>query len=675
MKKTKIAVISIIVVLIVVISITALVILNKPNKFAPEDIFKEYISNINNQDYEAMYEMLSDESKSSISKEDFTKRNKNIYEGIDMKNLNIDIEFIEEDTSTTKITYNSKMDSSAGEISFSNKVELTKNKEKGYVINWDSNLIFPNLDNDDKVRIKETTPKRGELQDRNGVILAGNDTVSSVGIVPGKLGDNKDEKIENIANLLEITVELINNNLSASWVKEDSFVPIKKVSKDNTDLKEKLLQIPGVKITTAESRAYPLGEEAAHLTGYVQNITAEELEKNADKGYTDNSVIGKAGLEKVYEDRLRGKSGIEIYIEDSNRNKKTTIKQIEVQDGENIKLNIDYNLQKEIYTELKDDKGFFVVMNPYTGEVLALVSTPSYDVNDFVLGISTQKWNNLKNDENTPMLTRYLQTYCPGSTFKPITGAIGLFTNSVNINDEFNYSGLSWKKDASWGNYNITTLTAYSGAKNLKNAIIHSDNIYFAQLALKIGKNNFTNMLNKIKFNENIDFELNTSKSQYSNNNSLDLETLLADSGYGQGQILVNPIHMASIYSAFTNNGNMVKPYLEYREEKTTEYLAEEAFTKEVSDTIKDYLLEVVENPEGTATDMKIQGKTIAGKTGTAELKSAKGEQGETLGWFNCFTLNESKEDSLLIISMVEDASQNGGSHYLIKKIRNIINK
>ena len=189
---------------------------------------------------------------------------------------------------------------------------------------------------------------------------------------------------------------------------------------------------------------------------------------------------------------------------------------------------------------------------------------------------------------------------------------------------------------------------------------------------MKIGKDNFTKGLDKLKFNQNIDFELSLSKSQYANNGKIEKETLLADSGYGQGEILVNPIHMASIYSAFVNEGNMIKPYLEYKEESKAEYLVENAITKEAAEIVKDDLLQVVESQEGTAHDMKMDGKKIAGKTGTAELKVAKGEKGETLGWFDCFTVDKNEEDSIMIVSMVENASENGGSHYLIKKIRTL---
>lgn len=668
MNKKVVVGIIVAVVLVAVIVGVAFFVLNQ-SKTNPEDIWQNYISLINEQKYEEMYEMLTEESKSQISQEDFIKRNQNIYEGIEMSNMQIEITAVEEeDSSTRKISYNSSMDTEAGNIDFTNEVRLTKDKEKGYLINWSSSLILPQLNNTDKVRIKIVSATRGGITDKHGNSLAGTGEVSSIGIVPGKLGENKDEGIEKIAELLGITPESINKSLSASWVKDDTFVPIKKVAKDETELKSKLLQIQGVKITSAKSRIYPLGESAAHLVGYVQNITAEELEQNKGKGYNSNSVIGKAGLEKLYEDRLKGKDGVEIYIEDSEGNRKKDIAKIDVQNGENIKLTIDANIQKKLYNELKENEGFFVVMHPNTGELLALVSTPSYDPLDFVLGMSTEQWNSIKNDERNPMLTRYLQSYCPGSTFKPITGAIGLTTNSLSEDDTFTYSGLSWKKD-NWGEFDITTLTSYNGPKNLRNGLTYSDNIYFAQATLQIGKENFTNGLKKLKFGENIDFTLSLAKSQYAKSGEISNEKLLADSGYGQGEILVNPIHMASIYSAFANEGNMVKPYLEVTENSKTEYWVEGAFSKESANIIKDDLIQVVEN--GTATDMKVSGRTIAGKTGTAELKGSKDAEADVLGWFNCFTTDTSGEQ-LLIVSMVENGRELGGSHYLISKIKSL---
>ena len=670
-KKTIIWIIVAIVVIATIIgSIATVVLTRRANK--PENVWQQYVAYINEQNYDEMYNMITEDSKAQISKDDFVKRNKNIYDGIDMTDMQIQITSVEkENNNTSKISYNQTMDTDAGNVEFENTVRLTKDKEKGYLVNWSSSLIFPTLGSNDKVRIKTISAERGTIVDKNGQVLAGSGSVSSVGIVPKKLSENKDADIEKIAELLGMSADSINKSLSALWVKDDSFVPIKKIAMDATDLKNQLLQIPGVKITTAKGRTYPLGEAAAQLVGYVQTITAEELEANRGKGYTSTSVIGKAGLEKQYEERLKGKDGVEIYIEGEDGKRKTDIAKIDVQNGETIKLTIDSTIQTKLYNELKDNEGFFVVMHPKTGALLALVSTPSYNPNSFTLGMGTDEWNNIKNDERNPMLTRYLQSYCPGSTFKPITGAIGLTTETLSTEDTFQYSGLSWKKDIWGANDDITTLTAYDGPKNLKNALIHSDNIYFAQAIFQIGKKNFTDELDKIKFNENIDFGLTTSKSQYANKIDIPTEKTLADSGYGQGEILVNPIHMASIYSAFVNDGNMIKPYLEEKEDNQVEYLVENAFSKESANIIKEDLIEVVENPEGTANDMRVDGRTIAGKTGTAELKASKDAQADVLGWFDCFTTDDN-ENQLLVVSMVENGRNLGGSHYLISKIKTL---
>lgn len=670
-KKTIIwIIVAIVVVATIIGTIATIVLTKKVNK--PENIWQQYIGYINEQKYDEMYDMITNDSKSQISKDDFVKRNKNIYDGIDMTDMQVQITSVEkENSNTSKIAYNQTMETDAGKVEFENTVRLTKDREKGYLINWSSSLIFPTLGSNDKVRIKTLSAERGSIVDKNGQLLAGAGSVSSVGIVPKKLSENKDADIEKIAELLGMSADSINKSLSALWVKDDSFVPIKKIAMDATDLKNQLLQIPGVKITTAKGRTYPLGKASAQLVGYVQTITADELEKNRGKGYTATSVIGKAGLEKQYEDRLKGKDGVEIYIEGEDGKRKTDIAKIDVQNGETIKLTIDSTIQTQLYNELKDNEGFFVVMHPKTGALLALVSTPSYNPNSFALGMGTDEWNNIKNDERNPMLTRYLQSYCPGSTFKPITGAIGLTTETLSTEDTFQYSGLSWKKDIWGANDDITTLTAYDGPKNLKNALIHSDNIYFAQAALQIGKKNITDGLDKIKFNENIDFGLTTSKSQYANKIDIPTEKTLADSGYGQGEILVNPIHMASIYSAFVNDGNMIKPYLEEKEDNQVEYLVENAFSKEAANIIKEDLIQVVENPEGTANDMRVDGRTIAGKTGTAELKASKDAQADVLGWFDCFTTDDN-ENQLLVVSMVENGRDLGGSHYLISKIKTL---
>ena len=672
MKNKRVLIGIIVVVLIIIAIIAGIIIINMP-KEKPEEILNSYFSAINDKKYEEMYNYLTSSSKENISQEDFVKRNQNIYEGIDSSNIKINVKEVINEDGKKKVTYNEEMVTVAGNINFSNEAYLVK-EDKEYKIEWTSKLIFPELENDYKVRVETLSGKRGSILDRNGNELAYDGVISQVGIVPGKLGDDKDTNISKISELTGVSVETINNYLSASYVKDDTFVPIKKISKDNTELKEQLLQIPGILINDAEGRVYTLGEEAGHLIGYVQTINDEELEKYADKGYSSTSLIGKSGLEMAYEDRLRGIDGASIYIQNADGDTVTELVKQEQKDGEDIQLTIDSDIQTKLYSQLKNDKGLFVVMKPGTGELLALVSTPTFNSNDFTLGMTNEQWNSLNNDENKPLYNRFVQSYCPGSTFKAITGAIGLTTGKISADEDFGYTGTSWQKDSSWGDYRVTTLTGYSGAKNLLNGLLHSDNIYFAQAALKIGTSTFTESLDKIGFNQEIDFPLSLTKSQYANEEGINSEGKLADSGFGQGNILVNPIHMASIYSSFYNNGNMIKPYIEYEENKEPEILIENAFSTEAANTIKDDLIQVVENPEGTANDMKVNGVTIAGKTGTAELKTDKEDsESGTLGWFDCFTTNQGEND-ILVIGMVENVQDNadGGSHYLIKMIRTL---
>lgn len=673
MKNKKGIIITIAIIVIILLAIIGVIIyLNTPKEDA-QQVLINYVSLINEKKYEELYSNLSLDSKNNISEEDFITRNKNIYEGIDAVNIEIQIQNEIKQGKTSEITYNENMSTSAGNISFVNTVNLVI-EDKEYKIDWSSSMIFPELRDTDKVRVSTIQSSRGEIFDRNGNKLAENGNISSVGIVPGKLSENRNQDIQKISELTGVSVDYINNQLSQSWVADDTFVPIKKVSASETELKEQLLQISGIQINNTNARVYPLGNEAAHLIGYVQTINAEELEENAGKGYSSTSLIGKSGLEAAYEDRLRGIDGTEIYIQDEEGNKLKTLAKQDKKDGEDITITIDSNLQKAIYEQMKNDKGLWVVMEPNTGEILAAVSTPTYDSNDFVVGLSTDEWNTLNNDVNKPLYNRFLQRYCPGSTFKPITAAIGLTTGKITTDTTFNYTGKSWQKDSSWGNYNVTTLTAYSGAKNVANALLYSDNIFFAQTALQIGKETLAENLKNIGFGESLEFPLTLAKSQYSSSDDISTEIKLADTGYGQGDLLINPIHMASIYSAFANSGNMVKPYIEYNEGKT-EYYKENAFTQEAAETVKNDLIQIVENPAGTAHDMQIQGLTIAGKTGTAELKtSSEDTESGTLGWFNCFTVGRDQGD-LLMVGMVENTQNNsdGGSHYIISKMKTIL--
>ena len=646
----------------------------------PEELLVEYMDHIPKQEYEEMYAMLHIEASGNVSQEKFVTRNSAIYEGIEARNMAVQI--IAYDEEQMSVTYQTAFDTVAGTISFENEALFLKG-EDGYKLVWDDSMIFPNLTSADKVRVSTTQAERGEILDRNGRVLAGKGTASSVGIVPGKL-ENKEEAIAKIAELLEIAPEVIEKKLSAKWVKDDSFVPIKtipkvekielmkykpdpKVLKEN-ERHETLLEIPGVMISDVEVREYPLGETAAHLVGYVQSVTAEDLEEHAGEGYTANSVIGKSGMEGLFEKELKGKNGCRVCIVNSEGKEKEELAYILVQDGHDIKLTIDANLQSSLYEQFKEDKSCSIAMNPYSGEILALVSTPSYDNNDFIMGLSSEQWTALNEDEDKPMYNRFRQVWCPGSTFKPIIAAIGLQSGAINPTEDYGNVGLSWQKDASWGSYYVTTLHAYEPVI-LENALIYSDNIYFAKAALKIGSEEMESSLTGLGFNEELPFEIKMAESQFSNTDGIETEIQLADSGYGQGQILVNPLHMACIYSAFCNEGNIIKPYLVYQNEAEIEYWIPGAFSNETASRVLEGTKKVVNDSTGTGYAAHRDDIVLAGKTGTAEIKASKEDtSGTELGWFAIYTAEKDIECPILIISMVEDVKGRGGSGYVVKK-------
>lgn len=598
-KKVWITVTVVVILLLLIAGGVAWYIISNMDKNTPDEVFNIYISCLKNKDYEGMYALLSDSTKARVDHDTYIARNKNIYEGIEATNIEVSnvTSNVDKKNKSYTVTYTMSFDTLAGKLSYDYTMNFDRQDDNKYYVNWYSNLILPDLQDNYKVRVYANTGKRGDILDRNGKILA---TTNSEGV-----------------------------------------------------------------------REYPYGEVAAHLVGYIRGISAEELETKKGEGYTESSLIGKTGLELAFEDRLKGKNGSGIYIVDENESVLKTIAETDMSDGENIQTTIDIELQKQIYDEWKEDNGFSIVMNYQTGDILAMVSTPSFDSNKFITGFTDEEWNTLNSNENTPMLARYERTWAPGSSFKPVTGAIGLSTNKFSANEDFGRSGTSWQNSSSWGDYRVTTLTAYNEPANLRNALIYSDNIYFAKAALKIGSETFAKQLLNIGFDKALDFPISMSASQFADNNQFASEVQLADSGYGQGKVLVNPLHMASIYTAFVNEGNMIKPQIEAV--KTREYLIENAFTETAANEIKEGMIQVVENSNGTGHEAKIEDITIAGKTGTAELKSSREEEGEELGWFNAIVIDDDENKQILTINMIENVEDRGGSHYLLPKVRNIL--
>ena len=619
-----------------------------------EQVVTEYFELLKKKDYKQMYQMLNQKTVYTPTQKYFVEKYKEIYDDIGANNIQVKI--LDEKNDIVK--YQISMDTVAGTIEYKNKIGV-KNEQ----IQFNNNLIMKGYKDGCKIKVTTYNPeKRGRILDRNGKVLAEDGKGYSVGLVKGKLNGEND--YGQIAKYLETDVETIQKKMSASWIKDDSFVPIKTVSEitKNGLVYNGILNISGVKISTVGIRTYPYDKVASHVVGYVQNVNAEDLKKHKNEGYNSTSVIGRSGIEAVYEKQLRGSSSGKIDLVDKNDKVIENLCALEIDKSpQDITLTIDIDLQQSLYNEYQNDKSASVALNPQTGEVLALVSTPSYSNNDFVLGLSTDKWNALNNDSNQPLMSRYKQTYTPGSTMKPITAAIGLETKTIDPNKDLGAKD-KWQKDSSWGSYYVTTLHAPS-PNNLKNAITYSDNVYFARNALNIGKDNLFKYYKNLKIGKKIPFELSLNRSQYINKNQKVSDQLIADSGYGQGQILMNPLQLASIYSAFVNNGSIYRPHLV---EQGEQMWIQRVFSDKTVKTIKEDLINVIADEKGTGHAIYRDNVILAGKTGTAEIKQSQSDTtGTELGWFTVMT-TDSKQP-LLITTMVEDVKDRGGSGYVVE--------
>ena len=619
-----------------------------------EQVVTEYFELLKKKDYKQMYQMLNPKTVYTPTQKYFVEKYKEFYEEIDAKNIQIKI-LDEQDNVIEYLIY---IDTLAGRITYRNKVGV-KNEQ----IQFNKELIMDGYTEGCKIKITTYNPeKRGRILDRNGKVLAEDGKGYSIGLVKGKLNGEND--YGQIAQYLETDVETIQKKMSASWINDDSFVPIKTVSEatKNDLINKNILGINGVKISTVSIRTYPYDKAASHIVGYVQNVNAEDLKKHKNEGYNLTSVIGRSGIEAAYEQQLRGITSGKIDLVDKNDKviKELCHKEVKMS-PQDITLTIDIDLQQSLYNEYQNDKSASVALNPKTGEVLALVSTPPYSNNDFVLGLSIDKWNELNNDVNQPLLNRYKQTYTPGSTMKPITAAIGLETKSIDLDKDLGAED-KWQKDSSWGNYYVTTLHAPT-PNNLKNALTYSDNVYFARSALNIGKENLFKYYKNLRIGEKIPFELSLNRSQYINKKQKVNDQLIADSGYGQGQILMNPVQLASIYSSFINNGSIYRPHIV---KKGEQMWIQRVFSDQTVKTIKEDLINVIADENGTGHSIYHENIQLAGKTGTAEIKQSQSDTtGSELVWFTVMTTDSKRP--ILMTTVVEDVKGRGGSGYVVE--------
>ncbi|HHU19875.1 MAG TPA: penicillin-binding transpeptidase domain-containing protein [Bacilli bacterium] len=648
----------------------------------PEERFEAYIELWQDYDFDQMYDMLSEETKATYSREEFVDRYQKIYQDLEIDELVIEYTLPEhpepldgeEIVYPTTFPFTVQQQSIVNEIKFTAEITMVERiipvDEEETISDWDvewhPGLIFPELANGGTITLVSTPTTRGEIFDRNGKSLAVTDKVYEIGVDPGRFTENRDAEIEDLAALLDMSVNAIDSALSQGWVSDGMFVPLKTVPADDDDYIAELIAIPPVIAQSQTGRSYPYGESLAHLIGYVGQINEEELENDEDGVYSQTDLIGKRGIEQLFEARLRGEAGIRIIVE--SETSKIGIAEKPPVPGEDIHLTIDADLQEMIFQAYDGDAGTAAAIDPHSGETLALVSSPSFDPHDFTYGISQAKYNDLVENPDQPILNRFASTYSPGSAFKPITAMVGLKDGAITQEDRIEINGLTWSRDG-WGNYQVRRVSESDGPVDLKDALIRSDNIYFAQKAVEIGGDQFTSGLEALGFGESgLNFAYPIYSSQVSNSGEIDRETLLADSGYGQGEILITALHLATAYTPILNDGTMIQPILETNQEQGQSF-ADNLISANDAAYLRDALRQVVAGPRGTARRANIDTVALSGKTGTAELKqSSEDEHAQENGWFVAYP----DSHDIIIAMMVENIEGHGGSGYVVEKLTSI---
>ena len=628
-----------------------------------EQLFEDFSKHLINQDYTALYQLLSEESQQKISEEDFITLHSDIYSEIGASEIILEKDEEAEDEAV--IHFSKTLETVAGTLSIPN-VQLPYVQEDGELrIQWSEALIFPNLTAGDQVRARTETAERGSILDREGQVLAQGGTLNTVGIHPQTFDE---ELVDEIAKALDISPGVINDKLAANSNPE-YFVPIVNILPDSQKLESlRNRESEGIMIRETSGRIYKNHEAFGRLLGYVSPITAEALEADEEGFYHQHSIIGQAGLEQVYETTLRGVNGVEIFIQREDVNVETlAIK--EAKRGEDIQLTLDSDLQVKVYDAMNEERGSASAIDPTTGEILALVSSPSYNSNRYTTYLTRteqarREANNLADEKN-----RFASVYSPGSTFKLHTAAIGLENGVIDSNKVESITGDQWQANSSWGNYYIRRINSQTQV-SLREAIKFSDNIYFARQTLKMGEEKFLSGMDYFTIGSQLDIGFPLLESQISNSGALESDILLGDTGYGQGEILATTLNIAVDYSMLANNGKIMEPTLILEDGFQPTVLKENIVSEENLAILKDAFSAVIAESDGTGHLSKINGINLAGKTGTAEIKSAQGETGSENGWFVATDLDEGQ---ISLAVMVEDVQDSVGTLGVVKMVRDVL--
>ena len=495
-----------------------------------------------------------------------------------------------------------------------------------------------------RLRQSRILAPRGIIYDSEGKELVNN--LPGYAVVLQKQSSYKPETLQRLSNLLQMPVEEINAKIKAS---ENFYEPI--MLKNNLDqqmvtkIEEQRRYMPEVMLSVQPIRNYPYHELAVHALGYVGEVSSYEIEQGLFKNITQGSLVGKAGLEKTYDKYLRGEDGAFMEEVDVAGNVVKHYDSVQPIPGKNLKLTIDYELQKELEAFTDKHLAFLrssgiapgaraaavVAIDPRNGAVRAMVSRPGYDPNWFVHGISSKNWNSINNDPNYPMNNKVITgEYPPGSTFKIVTGSAAFELKKVGLNEPI-FDGGFHPMVPTMGNAGGEVL----GWLTFIKALAMSDNVYFYELGYRVGIDNIEKYAHIFGFGERTGIDLEGESkglvaSKKVKREFWDEDWRLGDTfnaAIGQGFNLTTPIQLSVMLSIVANGGTKYQPYLVDSIINSDGSLFEKPKRAEgkhidVSQQTIDYIrmgMSATTQEGGTASYFAGLPKPIAGKTGTAE--------------------------------------------------------
>ncbi len=470
---------------------------------------------------------------------------------------------------------------------------------------------------------------RGNIYDRYGSLLAGNSVSYSLYITPPEF---RSAETGTVADIINMPVRNIDDKLS-SWdgfsytpVLIDPYLSWEQVSRI---LAEKPF-LPGISVQWQTKRLYAQGTGMSHILGYVREISDRELERMntpEQEHYVSGDFVGKYGIEKMYDHALRGKDGAIVKLVDATGKEIKTYTYIDPVQGTSLTLTIDAKLQDYTAGLMESYVGCAVAMDPSTGSILAMVSKPSYDINDFSSRLTPDQWNKVLDDPFHPLENKCIQgVFAPGSTYKPVLAIAGLnehvVTPATTIFDPGyfilgNRVFHDWKKGG-------------HGIVNMHKALVQSCDTYFYRLGTLLGVDTIAKYARLLGFGRATGIDLPSEQAGLVPTSQWKEQTFhepwypgdTPPIAIGQGYDLVTPLQLLVAYAAIANGGDIMRPHLLFYPTATTsDYVVSKlGISMKILDVVRQGLLGVVNEPGGTAPGARIKDIEVAGKTGTAQV-------------------------------------------------------